>query len=83
MKATITYKVGKRYHPWAKERRTEEVWCLIKVITPELGNSQEEPIALFNYDRDACDFQAHVLAMGLNKSLVTVDPDIEILYKRE
>lgn len=79
MKATITYKVDQIGHPWDEKRRQsgEVVWCLIKVITPEYGDSKQEPVALFNLDSEAIMFQGHVFASGHNGSLVKIASNIK------
>lgn len=81
MNAKITYRVGRIYHPFNKARANELVWCLIKVTKPELGESKEEAVALFNLDSEARTFQGHVYADGLDGQLVSIDRDVRELYE--
>lgn len=84
MKATITYRVGRIPHPYDDKRaaKGEYAWCLIKVITPVMGEVTEEPVAMFNLDSEARTFQGHVLASKLDGKLVTIDKDIRELCKQ-
>lgn len=39
MNAKITYRMSFEAHPWNEKSRAAgmQAWCLVKVITPELG----------------------------------------------
>jgi hypothetical protein len=84
MKASITYRVGRILHPWDKKMANngEYAWCLIKVITPEMGRVTEEPVAIFNFDSEARMFQGHVYASKLDGKLVEIDKDVKELCKK-
>lgn len=89
MNATVTYKVSYEPHPWDEKLRAKGVqaWCLVQVITPEMGPKTFTPVALFNWDSDAERFQGHVLASGLNGKLVEIDPSqkehLEFVQRRK
>ncbi len=77
MKAKITYRVGSLPHPFDSDQRAKgiEAWCLIKMVVPSLGRKTEEPVAIFNFDGEARTFMAHVVAEGLDGSLVEIDDE--------
>ncbi len=76
MKASISYKVANIRHPWRET--VGDAWCLIKVTKPEFGDTDEEPVAVFNLDSEAHQFQGEVLLTGLDE-LITVDPSLKDL----
>ena len=81
MQATITYRVECIPHPWPTDKnRGIDAWCLVKIVTPEMGPSQTEAVAIFNFDSEAELFQAHILASDLDGKLVTIDKDVRELY---
>ncbi len=84
MNSKITYRIGYEPHPWnAKERKEGgRAWCLIKVVTPEMGPASEEPVAIFNYNSESELFQGHVLSSGLDGKLVTIDPMQREMFER-
>lgn len=84
MKATVTYRVGFIPYPFDEKRRKagDEIWALIKVVTPEMGKITEEPVAVFNLDSEARTFQGHVIASKLDGKLVDVDANVKELAKR-
>ena len=69
MNATISYRMEHIPHPFDDKQRAAGVyaWCLVKWVTPELGESACEPVALFNLDSEAVMFQGHIASAGLNK----------------
>lgn len=80
--------MGFEPHPWDKGARASgtKVWCLIKVVTPEMGPVREDPVSLFNWDSEAEMFMAHVFSMKLDGKLVDIDPtwrEIFELRKRD
>lgn len=84
MKANVTYRMGYIPHPWDEKRRREgiELWCLIKVITPEIGNGTEVAVAAFNLDSEAETFQGNVYAEGLDGKLVSISSDQRVMFER-
>lgn len=83
MNATVTYQLQFIPHPWNEKSRKEGVsaWCLVRVMTPELGPRKEEPVAIFNLDSEAELFASHVFATKLDKKLVDIGRDFEQLCR--
>jgi hypothetical protein len=51
------------------------------MVKPEHGPTTQEPVAIFNMDTEAMIFQGHVLAGGLDGSLVRLDSDARELFE--
>ena len=79
MKAKVSYKVANIRHPWSKFE--QNAWCLVKVTKPEFGDTDQEPIAVFNLDSEAEQFQGEVVVAGLD-GLIEIDPEFKWLIDR-
>lgn len=74
MNARISYLMAYGPNPFSQHKPVEKAWVLWRVTTPELGTSDHhEPVAVFNRDSDATEFQGHVVTEGLDGRLVRVD----------
>lgn len=86
MTAQISYQMMYIPNPWSIKNRSEieHAWCLVMVTTPEFGGRTEKPIALFNLTSEAVTFQGHLIAAGLDNTLVIPDKDTrELLLLRK
>jgi hypothetical protein len=80
MNARISYKLARCPHPWNAALRDQvDIWCLIKVITPEYGSITEEPVAIFNLDSEALLFQGVILSEGVERSIAIDAPTRKLL----
>lgn len=75
MNARVHYKFEYQPHPFNQELRAKgvEAWCLVQIITPEVGPPTYDVIAIFNLNSEAERFQAHIFAEGLDGRLIEID----------
>ena len=85
MDATIKYRIERILHPWSHVGQQREMycWCIVKYIEPEHGNPIVEPVAMFNLDSEAETFQGHIYSLGLDKKLISIDPELKELFIRK
>lgn len=72
MNATITYRLTYRPSPLCR-CEDDRAYVLVKCVTPEIGDSTEQDVAIFNLDSEARLFAAHVFTSGLDGKLVDLD----------
>lgn len=74
MNAKVTYELRYEVDPWDEKRRAAglKCWCLVQVVTFELGVPRSEIVAVFERDSVAETFAGHVFATGLDQKLVDI-----------
>jgi len=83
MTAEISYKLVQLLHPFNKELRNQGAlcWCLVKVTLPKIGYSKEEPVAIFDSDDEAYNFQGFVFSNKIK--LIQIDGMVEAGFKKD
>jgi len=83
MNATITYKIDRRLNPFSIEDHKNYVWCIVKVVHPQLGNDTEEPIAIFNLDSEAETFMGQVMVNNLDKKFISIADSVRSKFNEK